>query len=103
MFRKILRHIIPKVVKKEIKSLINSLVLYPNACISTAIRFVSWNQVSGDYLEFGCYSGDSFCYAYNMFQSTRQDVAQLLNQEDKHAFASDKPRFFAFDSFEGLP
>jgi O-methyltransferase len=50
-------------------------------------RHVAGGKISGDYLEFGVYRGTSFISAY------------------KHALACglSTMRFFAYDSFEGLP
>jgi hypothetical protein len=47
-----------------------------DGCIRTGASFIAWNQVEGDYLEFGVFEGASYAA---------------------------KPRFFAFDSFAGLP
>jgi hypothetical protein len=38
-----------------------------------------------------------------MFQLTRKSVMAELTEEDKIIYEQAKPRFFAFDSFEGLP
>ncbi len=63
-----------------------------HGCIRTAASFVTWNQIEGDYLEFGVYRGESLAAAYHALLSNRV-----------HSSGSDAPRFFAFDSFEGLP
>jgi O-methyltransferase len=51
------------------------------------LRFVSSSKIEGDYLEFGVYKGTSFSSVF------------LLSK--KYNFPT--MRFFAFDSFEGLP
>jgi hypothetical protein len=55
--------------------------------INLAMQYVRSNSVSGDYLEFGCYEGNSFISAYHF--------AQAQGLKDM--------RFYAFDSFRGLP
>ena len=50
-------------------------------------RKVSESQTAGDYLEFGVFRGTSFINACRLARRYRLD----------------KMRFFAFDSFEGLP
>jgi len=74
-----------------------------NNCLRVAVRFVCWNQVPGDYLEFGCGFGRSFIEAYRLFQATRASVGSELNAADRTTFERTRPRFFAFDSYQGLP
>jgi len=64
MFINLIKKLMPKVIKDEIKSLIISKGTSVNECIYVGVRFVCWNQIPGDYLEFGCYSGKTFSYAY---------------------------------------
>ena len=52
-----------------------------------AMKYVEFLRRGGDYLEFGVYRGDSFLAAYRAASEYRLDHM----------------RFFAFDSFEGLP
>lgn len=47
----------------------------------------SWKKTDGDYLEFGVYRGRAFKAAYD--EAIRHKYEEM--------------RFFAFDSFEGLP
>lgn len=103
MVLKTLKRIVPGPLKSKIRALLPAPPVEANNCISSAIRFICWNQVPGDYLEFGCYSASSFCLAYRMFVSTRAMVADQLTETDRKGFVQAKPRFFAFDSFEGLP
>ena len=56
-----------------------------------AVDIVSGDQIEGDYFEFGVYKGSSFARVYN----------RLRNNDNRNVFL--KRRFFAFDSFEGLP
>jgi hypothetical protein len=73
-----------------------------HGCIHTAASFVAWNQIEGDYLEFGCWRGESFIEAYRSMERCRA----ALPDDPSEAFQRWKrrpPRFFAFDSFEGLP
>jgi O-methyltransferase len=49
--------------------------------------YKAWDMPEGDYLEFGVHKGRSFVYAYHMAV----------------AAGMDNMRFYAFDSFEGLP
>lgn len=55
--------------------------------LSTAMDFAKWSELEGDYLEFGVYCGTRFSSAFHLAQ--RNGLSAM--------------RFYAFDSFEGLP
>ena len=71
---------------------------------------VAADNVEGDYLEFGVLAGNSFIRAY---ASMHQAFRDLTSQTEENNVTSEdvvlrsntwnKRRFFAFDSFEGLP
>jgi hypothetical protein len=75
-----------------------------HGCLNTAASFAAWNQVDGDYLEFGVFRGVSFVAAYQAIMRNRR---HLMGRGHKAAdyvrWQDTRPRFFAFDSFEGLP
>ena len=73
-------------------------------CIRTAASFTSWNQVPGDYLEFGVWKGHSFAVAYREIMQQRANHISLnYSSPGYDVWKTRTPRFFAFDSFEGLP
>ena len=75
-----------------------------HGCLYTAASFTTWNQVEGDYLEFGVYRGDSFATAYRAIRRQREKHAGMgYRGEEYERWRARRPRFFAFDSFEGLP
>jgi O-methyltransferase len=55
--------------------------------LTKAVAFASSCLIKGDYLEFGVYTGTSFCTAFHLAQ----------------AAGLHEMRFYAFDSFEGMP
>lgn len=55
--------------------------------LNDAMAFAQFNKTKGDYLEFGTFEGNAFLMAYHLAQSYRMEHM----------------RFYAFDSFEGLP
>src|SRR5438067_4244656 len=67
--------------------LMHTLFTEKEQMLNVAMQYVASNRVAGDYLEFGCYEGNSFISAYHFAQ------AQGLREM----------RFYAFDSFAGLP
>lgn len=75
-----------------------------NGCIRAAASFVTWNQIEGDYLEFGVWQGYSFATAYHEILNQRLNHHQSgFDSPEYNHWKSQRPRFFAFDSFEGLP
>jgi O-methyltransferase len=72
--------------------------------LKVAIGFIVANNIEGDYLEFGVYKGDSFVFVYKLFVNTFKTYKRrALRQHADSPFLNRKLRFFAFDSFEGLP
>jgi hypothetical protein len=67
--------------------LLQALFTEKEQMLNAAMQYVAFNRIRGDYLEFGCYDGSSFIAAYHFA------AAQRLNAM----------RFYAFDSFAGLP
>lgn len=86
-----------------------------HGAIYSAAAFCARNMIAGDYLEFGVWKGDSFIHAYDAIQKARRDHRKWLaqRQSDESVYGNPSassalwrdwpPRFFAFDSFEGLP
>ncbi len=84
-------------------------------CLYTAAQFTTRNYVPGDYLEFGVWKGDSFIKAYHALSRLRREhtawlasrpthQSQFGNSTSEHALWKEAgQRFFAFDSFAGLP
>ena len=74
---------------------------------SEVTGFVVFNQVCGDILEFGVYKGDSLIDIYHWMTTHWAEFrcigdAQGISIGYDDNFIGGK-RFFAFDSFEGLP
>jgi O-methyltransferase len=75
-----------------------------NGCLRAAASFVAWNQVEGDYLEFGVWRGYSFVAAYHEILRQRAAHRRFGFESPEYArWQAARPRFFAFDSFDGLP
>jgi len=70
----------------------NKILLLPKNKKEEAMRLIfpalkTWEKIDGDYLEFGIYKGKSFIEAYKYAEK----------------YGAKNMRFYAFDSFEGLP
>lgn len=75
-----------------------------HGCLQTGASFVAWNQVDGDYLEFGVYKGGSFIAAFHAMEKSRRSVGTANRGSAEIAkWLTQRPRYFAFDSFAGLP
>ncbi|MFH1503101.1 MAG: TylF/MycF/NovP-related O-methyltransferase [Candidatus Diapherotrites archaeon] len=84
-----IRSFLPNIKRNKLYNFIKSLLVYDEneKNILRALEFVKLNDLEGDYAEFGVYNGESFiiaCYFSKFFK--------LKNM-----------KFYAFDSFEGLP
>ena len=104
-------------MKKSILSILTRLGIFnktqnfhSSELLTNAVKFAVNNCVEGDYYEFGVFKGQNFVGAYNEFQKQiirRLNASQKLGSNPK----ADKVRykllqqmkFYAFDSFEGLP
>jgi hypothetical protein len=75
-----------------------------HSCLRNAAAFATWNDLEGDYLEFGVFRGESFATAYRAIQWERGRRASFLKDAGESRQQMPSPmRFFAFDSFSGLP
>ena len=96
LYRLVLKNVASK-IEMEINSRSNT--------ITCATEFVVFNQVEGDYLEFGVYSGKSFTESYRGLERNKKILQEegLSLQHDQYEYLKTETRFFAFDSFQGFP
>ena len=66
-----------------------------NGCVHTAASFATWNQIEGDYLEFGVAEGNSFIAAYQaMTRERRRHAALGFDSPEYRRWKENPPRFF---------
>ena len=94
-------------MREQLIDFTNALQLQ-NSMIYKAAAFAAAHKLEGDYLEFGVYAGNSFTFAFRAMQQAfmKDYVPGIYNTEqdciERHELGR-KIRFFAFDSFQGLP
>jgi len=108
-----LRRTIRKLLKRTIRPVSDILIAasgmgLEQRLLYKAAKFIAADKIAGDYLEFGVFRGDSFILAYNTLEEVFSEEAgqsyyrSPADSADRWAIWQ-KMRFFAFDSFEGLP
>ena len=78
-----------------------------DALFRDVTNFIVFNQIAGDYLEFGVYQGDALCRIYEWLNTHWKEYKAIpINQgggRKRDAQFLKRKRYFAFDSFKGLP
>lgn len=108
----VFRHI-KKTVKKPVTTLFSKVYGVPKTHIQNIADFVFGEAVEGDYLEFGVFRGEQFVAGYQALETAEREWSSeernLLAYSKKERAKTDAPkqrgpfRYFAFDSFDGLP
>lgn len=81
-----------------------------NLLFSRVARFLACEKISGDYIEFGVFRGDAFARFFHTLEEAfqiriAQDMGGNKEEIDRQERMNiwNNMRFFAFDSFKGLP
>ena len=107
--------IVNNILLRNIRYLITKIVLKDNiypSNINLAANYIYTQDIEGDYLEFGCFRGESFIDAY--LNINKAEKYWLSDKRKKKAFTNNlhnldfynknyNRKFLGFDSFSGLP
>ena len=107
-FLAILARVVPLIVKHGLGTTlygIYQLTDFKRAFFFKAYSYLFFNRVPGDYLEFGVFQGRSFILSHRMSVTipSLYNAILPLQQPDWQSRSFKGMRFFAFDSFEGMP
>ena len=87
-------------------SYVNERIWHETNAFRWAAAYIVKNQISGDYLEFGVWKGNSFIEAYQQIESYSEMFYAPNSTLGKSGMDVEnifkKIRYHAFDSFEGL-
>lgn len=99
-----------KRIRRTVRQLVGNL---PRTHIEIVSDYVFNEAIEGDYLEFGVFRGGSFISAYKVLEAARKFWASdeanraVYSNKDRAAKSNvtkkNDIRYFAFDSFDGLP
>ncbi|KAB7768834.1 TylF/MycF/NovP-related O-methyltransferase [Xanthomonas maliensis] len=85
--------------------------LHRNDALGALFRawaYVHATQLAGDYYEFGVYRGNSLAHAWLCYRHQRRRIERSAGLPYRHQgtvleFLSQRPRFYGFDTFAGMP
>lgn len=108
---KIINGFLFKLIRKLLSKIIIKDLINPSN-INLASNYIYTQDIEGDYLEFGCFRGESFIESY--FNINKSEKFWMSENRKKKAFTNNydelpiykknyNRRFLAFDSFAGLP
>jgi len=112
-----IKYYLKKIISSIIRIFLQNIVLtkYQYKPIYLAAEFVFAENIEGDYLEFGVFKGHSFIEAYHACEDARKKYSskkfnekafqnkETLKKNFQEISIKKNIRYFAFDSFEGLP